>query len=324
MTETDVALGLFIAWLNAEHGRHFHLENAADGAALAVDPPEAGRDGVRLALEARPLLGPGANAGWLAQRDRLQEEIAAGLPVSVALWAPAGAELPADEPATSEFVSLVRQTAARLGPGERSHVALPVSLYLRKTSDAGGVVSATGALNPHWARFTERVHGTYDLDASRLHRLPESAEHLERLIDTIVERAGRLESGQWAEIETTDAWTIQRPPAGLGQGAGGSSGVAIIGVPPAETVDAGLAVRRNFRRLLAEAGPRLRQREADLRALVAIGYYARMEQEGATTAMRGYDPALYGGLDFVCLAADGLLKPLIQPPPALLPWHAAG
>jgi hypothetical protein len=38
-----------------------------------------------------------------------------------------------------------------------------------------------------------------------------------------------------------------------------------------------------------------------------------MEEEGATTALRGYDPTLYGGIDFVCLAADGLVKPLIQP-----------
>ena len=57
--------------------------------------------------------------------------------------------------------------------------------------------------------------------------------------------------------------------------------------------------------------------------LIVLGPYARMEQEGATTAMRGYDPALYAGIDFVCLVADGLVKPLVQTPAGLLPWNRA-
>jgi hypothetical protein len=167
----------------------------------------------------------------------------------------------------------------------------------------------TGGLNPHWARFTEHVRGTYDLDSTRLHRLPESEEHLQQLIDRIIERAATLETGQIAEIETVDAWTIQR----LSQ----TQGVTIVGVPPAELQDVGLAVRRNFRRILSESAAALKERDVDNRALVVLGPYSRVEQEGATTAMRGYDPALYAGLDFVCLVADGLVKPLIQPPAGL-------
>src|SRR3972149_1606130 len=68
------------------------------------------------------------------------------------------------------------------------------------------------------------------------------------------------------------------------------------------------------RRRLPEAAPRLRARGAALRALVVLGYSPRLEQEGTTTALRGYDPALYANLDFICLAADGVLKPLIQAP----------
>jgi len=49
-----------------------------------------------------------------------------------------------------------------------------------------------------------------------------------------------------------------------------------------------------------------------MRALILLGHYARMDQEGATTAMRGYDPSLYSGIDFVCLVADGLVKPIID------------
>jgi hypothetical protein len=90
--------------------------------------------------------------------------------------------------------------------------------------------------------------------------------------------------------------------------------MTIVGVPPSVTEDAGLAVRRNLRRTLAEAGARLKEADAGARALVLTGYYARLEQEGATTAMRGCDPVLYRGIDFVCLVADGLVKPMIQPP----------
>lgn len=37
--------------------------------------------------------------------------------------------------------------------------------------------------------------------------------------------------------------------------------------------------------------------------------------------MRGYDPVLYSGLDFVCLVADGLVTPLIEAPAGVLPWR---
>ena len=99
--------------------------------------------------------------------------------------------------------------------------------------------------------------------------------------------------------------------------------MTIVGVPPAVAAEGGIAVRRNLRRILADAGP-LREAKGGARALVVLGYYARIEQEGATVAMRGFEPALYSGIDFVCLVADGVVKPLIQPPEGLLPWARAG
>jgi hypothetical protein len=200
-----------------------------------------------------------------------------------------------------------------LGPHERSYVPLPATILLRKNADTGGVVSVSGGLNPHWARFTDRVRGSFDLDSTQVHRLPESDEHLEELIDHIVEASAKLGLGEVVGVETIDAWAIQR--------LSGSAGVTIIGVPPAGTADLGLTVRRNFRRVLLDAAPPLRAAAADVRALVVHAPYARIDQEGATTAMRGYDPASYSGIDFVCLASDGVIKPLIQPPPALLPWN---
>jgi hypothetical protein len=299
MSEYSIALELFLRWLNEEQQRPFRIENAGDGGAMVTD------GAVGFAVEVRPLLGPTEDAAWLAARERLEAQIAAEVPGSIALWVPAGADLPAGEPALSEFIDHVRQATVKLGTHERAHVPLPIKLLLQKTSDSGNVVSVTGGLNPHWARFTERVRGTFDLDSTRLHRLPESEEHLEALLDAVVERSSKLEARQIAEIETVDSWTVQRVAG---------EGVTIVGVPPAETQDAGLAVRRNLRRILGEAAPPLRAAEADLKALVHLGYYARMEDEGASIAMRGFSPSLYSGLDLVCLVADGLVKPLIQAP----------
>jgi hypothetical protein len=297
MSESTVALELFLRWLNDGQQRRFRIETAGDGSATAVD------DSVRLAIEVRELLGPIQDGAWLAARERLEEQLAGAVPGAIALWVPAGAQLPAGEPVLSEFIDHVRRAAVKLGPNERAYVPLPIRLLLRKTSDSGNVVSVTGGLNPHWARFTERVRGTFDLDSTRLHRLPEPEEHLEGLFDSIVERSAKLEAGQIAEIETIDSWTVQRVAG---------DGVTIVGVPPAETQEAGLAVRRNLRRILAEAAPALRSADAELKALVLLGYYARMEDEGATIAMRGFSPSLYSGLEYVCLVADGLVKPLIS------------
>lgn len=304
MSESDVSLGLFLGWLNSTHDRHFHLDSRGDGDAVA-------RDGdVRLKVSFRSLLDGAADAAWTSNHNVLQDRLSEGAPGAVALWVPAGADLPRGEPAASVFVEEVRQAAVRLGPNERSYIPFPIRLLLRKTAESGGVVSVTGGLNPHWARFTERVSGTYDLDSTQLHRLPESDAHLECLLDTIVEEAASLEVGRVAEIETIDSWTIQR--------VAGDDGLTILGVPPSATADLGLAVRRNLRRILVETAPMLRQADETLKAIILGAPYARLEQEGVTTAIRGCDPALYAGVDFICLACDGRVKPLVQSPTAVV------
>ncbi len=300
MSESTVCIELFLRWLNEARERRFQLAETTERGAIAADGE------MRLAVEVRPLLGEAEGGVWRAARERLEEQLGEGLPGAYALWLPYGAELPLDEPSVSEFIDAVRQAAVRLGPHERSHVPFPATLTLRKSSDGGGVVSVSGGLNAHWARFTDLVRGTFDLDSTQLHSLPESETHLEELIERIAEASRGLEAGERVEIETIDAWTIQRLD--------GEGGVSIIGCSPALVDDPGLAVRRNFRRILADTGPRLRETEADLRALILVGYYPRMEQEGASTAMRGYDPSLYSGIEFVSLVADGLVKPIIDSP----------
>ena len=301
MSETTVALELFLRWLDETHRRTFKITEEHASSALAV------ADSHRLAIEVRSLLGPMMDSEWLAARDRLEQQIAAALPAPVAVWVPAGAELPLGEPSASEFVEHVRQAATELEPREWSHIPLHVTLFLRKTSDGGSVVSATGGLNPHWARFTGQVSGTFDLDSTRLHRLPDGEEHLDALIETVVERSSKLEAGRWAEVETIDAWTVRR--------LSGEGGSTIVAVPAPEAQDMGLAVRRNLRRILVEAVPTLRASGSELTALVLVGYYAHLEDEGATIALRGFSPALYTGIDFLVLVTDGLVKPLIQAPP---------
>ena len=308
MPESDVALDLFLYWLRERFGRGFAVK---DGGGVTI----AGDGEFTLAVAVRSLV-PFEDARWEALRGRLEGQIAEVLPARIALWVPFGATIPADEPEASEFAERVRQAAIKLGPHERAHVALPVHLRLRKNNSTGGVISATGGLNPHWARFTGRVMGTFDLDSMAVHRLPESGEHLERLIDEVVEVAAGMADGQVAEIATIDAWTVQR--------LSGDGGCTIVGLPLSATDDMGLAVRRNFRRLLIDSLPSLRATDADARALLVTGYYPCIEMEGATTALRGYDPASYAGVEFLCLVADGVVKPLIQTADGLLPWAKAG
>ena len=102
-----------------------------------------------------------------------------------------------------------------------------------------------------------------------------------------------------------DVWTIQR----LRQG----QGFLVVGLPPQALADIGIAVRRNLRRILTDAGPRLLAAQADLKALLILGFYDSVEEENVSTSLRGFDPALYTSLDFVCLATDGRLKPITEP-----------
>jgi hypothetical protein len=310
--EAEVGLDLLLAWLDQVHERRFSVTEREE-----ISPGAVGvlcrADSICLAVEVHTILGPTENEPWLSLRDELERSLAVDASDGIAVWLPAGADLPSAEADIAEFVRLTRQAAHALGLGERGSVRLPINLYLRKTGDEGGLMSVVGGLNRYWARLTERARGSFGLDSMRLHRLPDDAEELDKLLATIWEGAEGLgPPGESMEIETIDAWTVQRLR--------GTEGTAIIGVPPEETKEMGLAVRRNVRRILAGAGPRLRGREADVRALVLMGYYPHIEEEGVSTALRGYDPSLYAGLDFLCLAADGQVTPIAQAPAHVLPW----
>ena len=189
------------------------------------------------------------------------------------LWVPAGADLPAGEPALSEFIDHVRQAAVKLGPHERAHVPLPITAppakvvrqRKRRLGD-GRPEPALGAL--HGARARHLRPG---LDASAppagVRRAPGGAAG----------RGCRAQSraGGGSDCRDRDGRFVDCP-------AGRSARrVTIVGVPPAETRGRrAVAVRRNLRRILGDAAPALLESDAELKALVLLGYYARMEEEG--------------------------------------------
>lgn len=305
ITEAGVCLELYLDWLREAKGQPVEVVRAesANDSTLSAS---LSLDGRSIALEVRPLLTL-ENAEWAERRRALEEQLAAEVEGRYAMWLPPIADLPAVGDAGA-FVSAVAKVASRLQPGERSFVPLPITLYLRKLRDEGGVVSVIGALDRYWTTISEGVTGSFDLDSTRLKRLLEDQDHRDLLFERIRETANQVKApGQWAEIETIDAWTLQRLRDGE------ASEFAIIGRPPAQLVDMGAGIRRNFRRLLGEAAPALRSAQADVRALVVLGIFSYAEFETASLALRGYDPAVYAGLDFICLAVDGQLRPLVEP-----------
>jgi hypothetical protein len=300
--EQELCLELLLDWLASTRASRFHVEKRPfDGLTARCT------DGERtLAVEVRPLLAAPEYEVWEAYRRKLEGEIAADLPGAFALWVPPGADLPGEGEAIEDFRRRVRQAALALQPGERGDLCLPVRMRLRKVDDEGGLMSVVGGLSRYWAGMSERVRGAFELDASAIHRLPESEEERQILVERVVQEAGRLsELRQWVNLDAEDVWTIQRLHKG--------QGFLIVGLPPQALVDMGIAVRRNLRRILTDAGARLMAVEADLRALLVLGFYDSPEEENVSTSLRGFDPALYTSLDFVCLATDGRLKPIVEP-----------
>jgi hypothetical protein len=192
----------------------------------------------------------------------------------------------------------------RFVPGGHGEVRFPVALTLRKSDDEGSYLTARGGLASAWAQFTGRVFGHYQLDSTELHRLPAGEGHLTSLVDRITERANTLDLGQTVEIEAEDAWTMQRLSAG--------DGMLIVGEPPGAELSSGAALRRNLRRVMqALRGPLLAQ-TATVRVIGFIGPYADFKDQPVGTALLGFDPALYAGIDLVLLAADGEVAPILD------------
>ena len=250
------------------------------------------------------LVPPVGNGPWYEAKAALEARIGGALDGAYVLWAPSGAELPGREPHRSDVIARTEEVARRFVPGGHGEVRFPVVLTLRKSDEEGSYLTARGGLASAWAQFTGRVFGHYQLDSTELHRLPAGEGHLKSLIDHIVERANTLELGQTVEIETEDAWTMQRLSAG--------KGLLIVGEPPGAELSSGAALRRNLRRAMqALRGPLLAQAGA-ARVVCFIGPYADFKDQPVGTALLGFDPTLYTGIDQILLAADGEVAPILD------------
>ncbi|MEO6397972.1 MAG: hypothetical protein ABIP13_05855 [Tepidiformaceae bacterium] len=230
---------------------------------------------------------------------------------SVALWVPRGAPLPAGEPGLSQLALSLSQ-ANQLEADGRLELRRPVNLYLRRTSNTGSVISVLGGLSAHWAQFTNRVPGSFQLNAQELHRLPASKEEREALTERIVLAAGQPEVDDTVVVSAEDCWTANDLADG---------GSTVIGSPQRESDEQSSLLRRNLRKLLKQVEPVLRAR-AEPKALVVLGAATYAEEEKLTWALRGMDPSLFAGFDILAVVADGVVKVLLEPARQTLPWDA--
>lgn len=300
------------AHLAAESLRRMQQAQQAHSAAISFEPPAAdaaqtrclvdGREGI---IAVAPLYALEADGETQRRKAALEERLHAYGARDLALWTPPHAQLPQDPDAAAARIAAA---AAELPAGGRGEVAFPIQLGIRKTGAEGSYMSVLGGLSAHWARFTGQVLGEYQLDSNQIHRLPEDADRVTQLIDFLVLAANGLrKEGAATTVKADDVWTIQRVD--------GVEEPIVLAASPDAAMD-GRAVRRRMRRALRESGAAL-ESDAQLRIAVLVGLVAQMETETATIALRGMDAALVGVWEYIGLAADGQLRPLLGPSPPL-------
>jgi hypothetical protein len=298
-----LCLQLVADWLGEQAGRPADL--APVGAVPEADGVlAAGTLGDEaLALVLGFIAPPTGDGAWYRAKEQLERRVAARLEGGYLVWVPQLVALPEREPHRSEVVLRVEETLARFVPGGHGEVRFPVPVSIRRSDAEGSYVTARGGLAPAWARFTGRVFGHFQLDSSELHRLPAGEGHLTQLIDAIVEKANTLPLGGTAEVMAEDAWPAQRLRGG--------TGVAFIGEPPESERSAGAGLRRWLRRAVQAARGPLREADAARRVLLFVGPYTSIAQEPVRTALLGFDPALFTGIDLIGLAAEGTVRALL-------------
>ncbi len=305
---SDAALQLFRQWFGAHYARSVAVEARTAGeATLFATLTVARRWTLRVAIV--NTLAPDADLPWEAARAAVEQRLdSQGL--SVGLWVPRGAPLPTGEPGLSQL-ALAIEEARPLADG-RKEMLRTVRVFLRRTSTKGSVLTVLGGLSSQWAQFTNRVPGSFQLNASELFRLPFPPEEREALIERIVLAAGQPEADESQTIPAEDAWTVTTLEEG---------GATVFGSARPDNDEQSAALRRNLRKLLREASPSV-QEPADAHALVVLGAATYADDEKLTWALRGMDPTLYSGYDLMAVIADGVVKPLLQPGRSTLPWDA--
>ncbi|MCY3602287.1 MAG: hypothetical protein OXH12_04330 [Chloroflexi bacterium] len=306
---SEAALLLFLDWFGHRYARSTRVaERSAEGEPVRSARIQVGR---RWELDCTLInsVHGDADLPFEAARAAVEQRLdLEGLPY--ALWLPRGAELPVGEPGLSQLALAANE--ARPVDGDRLEMRRGVSLYLRRTSFDGSVVTVLGGLAPLWAQFTNRVAGSFQLNASDLHRLPESEEERTELIERVVLAAGQPDVDDSCVIPTDDVWTANRLSGDRAY---------VVGSPVAEGDEASAGLRRSLRKLLREAQG-LSSAPADARALVILAAATELAGEKVSLTLRGMDPTLYSGYDLIAVVADGQVRTVLDSRAGDLPWDA--
>ncbi len=304
----EAGLRLFLGWFGPHYARSAAVAKAESDGSLLNAEVTVGRKW-NLNVSVLNTVAADASVAWEAARSAIERRLDLE-GKSLAIWAPRGAMLPAQEPGLSQMV-LSLEEAATLEDG-RKEFRRPVNLQLRRVGTTGSVITILGGLSAHWAQFTNRVPGTFQLNSAELLRLPASSEEREELAERIVLAAGQPDVDENQVVRAVDCWTA----SDLGSGR-----ACVIGTPAPENEEWSASLRRNLRRLLKAAEANLRT-PADAKALVVLGAATYADEEKLSWALRGMDPALYAGYDILVVIADGVVKTVLQPQRQTLPWDA--
>lgn len=304
----EAGLRLFLSWFGGHYARSVAVGEASSDTSVLTATVTVGRRWT-LGVTVLNTLAADADVTWEAARAAIEQRLdATGR--SIALWAPRGAVLPAQEPGLSQLVLAIEE-AGVLDDG-RLEIRRPVSVYLRRVGNTGSVVTALGGLAGHWAQFTNRVPGTFQLNSQEILRLPAGQPERELLTEAIVLASQQPDVDETRVIPAVDAWTAN--DLGSGQS-------CVLGTPQPENDEWSASLRRNLRKQLKQAAEK-RASDADARALVVLGASTYADEEKLSWALRGMDPTLYAGHEILAVVADGVVKTLMQPYRQTLPWDA--
>jgi hypothetical protein len=301
----DAALRLFVRWFGEHYARAVRLTEQSSTEFGLRGELSVGRQW-NVSFAVANTLTAETTVAYEAARAAIERRLDA-VGKSLAVWVPRGVPLPTDEPDLSQLIAAI-ETAKDVD--SRKEARLPVSLYLRRTSTEGSVVTVLGGLAASWAQFTNRVPGSFQLNSSSLHRLPANKEERDELAERIVLASQQPDIDEGAILPAEDAWSVNDLEDG---------GACVLGSPRPETDDQSAALRRNLRVLLRQAAPLLSEKR-DARALVVLGAATYANEEKLSWALRGMDPGLYAGYDIIAVVADGMVKLLLKPGPSTLPW----
>ena len=245
------------------------------------------------------------DADTLTRKVGFEERLHAYGARDVVVWVPPGASIPSD---TDHAAGLVADAARVLAVGENGEVAFKVDIAIRKTGSDGSYMSVLGGLSQQWARFTNQVMGEYQLDASNIFRLPQDEQKITQVVDFLVLVAnGIRKDGTTQTFKGDDTWRIQRLD--------GVDEPIVLCSPPTSAID-GRAVRRLMRRSLRAAEEAV-SGASGFRIAAMLTLANSLDRELVTTALRGIDPMLLAGWDYMPLLVDGQTKSLLEPSPPL-------